>query len=104
MARIWAVMALTGRHQYQVLTKRPKRLATMLNDPEFAALVALEATDVIGRTAPQFGRWRLDLGGERLAGDSGRGGGWTVTKAGRQCVGAAVAAAERVGGHFHRVG
>lgn len=80
VARIWAVMALTGRHQYQVLTKRPKRLATMLNDPEFAVLVASEATDIIGNTAPHLGRWRLDLGGERLAGDSGRAGGWTVTK------------------------
>jgi protein gp37 len=80
VARIWAVMALTGRHQYQVLTKRPKRLATMLNDPEFAALVTWEATDIIGTTAPHLGRWRLDLGGERLAGDSDRSGKWTVTE------------------------
>lgn len=80
VARIWAVMALTSRHHYQVLTKRPKRLATLLNDLEFAELVAREAADIIGRTAPHLGRWRLDLGGERLAGDSGRGGRWAVTK------------------------
>jgi len=80
VARIWAVMALTGRHQYQVLTKRPKRLATLLSDPTFADLVAVEASDIIGRTAPHAGRWRLDLGGERLAGDSGLGTRWTVTE------------------------
>jgi protein gp37 len=78
VARIWAVMALTSRHQYQVLTKRPKRLATMLLDPEFAALVAREATSIIGAT-PMMLRRQLDLGGERLAGDSGLGGNWTVT-------------------------
>ena len=80
VARIWAVMALTGRHRYQVLTKRPKRLALMLNDPAFRELVAERASDIIGRTAPHRGRWRLDLGGDRLAGDSGRGATWTVTR------------------------
>ncbi|WP_067856837.1 DUF5131 family protein [Nocardia shimofusensis] len=34
-ARIWAVMALTPRHQFQVLTKRPKRLANLLSDRAF---------------------------------------------------------------------
>jgi protein gp37 len=78
VARVWAVMALTRRHQYQVLTKRPKRLATMLLDPEFAALVGREATNIIGAT-PTMLRRQLDLGGERLAGDSGLGGDWTIT-------------------------
>jgi protein gp37 len=78
-ARIWAVMALTARHQFQVLTKRPKRLATLLADPAFVRHVAEHATDIIGRTAPHLGRWRLDLGGQRLAGDSGIGGDWTTT-------------------------
>ncbi|OBK36980.1 hypothetical protein A5658_04795 [Mycobacterium sp. 1245111.1] len=80
VARIWAVMALTGRHRYQVLTKRPKRLALMLTDPAFRDLVAEQASDIIGRTPPHRGRWRLDLAGERLAGDSGRGAEWTVTR------------------------
>ena len=31
VAKIWAVMALTGQHTYQVLTKRPERLARMFN-------------------------------------------------------------------------
>lgn len=79
-ARIWAVMALTGRHQFQVLTKRPKRLATILADPGFVELVAEQATDIIGATPPHLGSWRLDLGGNRLAGDSGLGGGWTTTQ------------------------
>jgi protein gp37 len=84
LARIWAVMAVTGRHQFQVLTKRPKRLAMLLAAPEFVGAVAEQASDIIARTAPHLGRWRLDLGGQRLAGDSGLGGGWstTTTKAG----------------------
>jgi protein gp37 len=77
-ARIWAVMALTGRHQFQVLTKRPKRLADLLVDPAFVREVGVQASDIIGHTAPHRGRWRLDLGGQRLAGDSGIGGGWTT--------------------------
>lgn len=76
--RIWAVMALTARHQFQVLTKRPKRLASILTDPAFAGDVAKEATDIIGHTPQHLGRWRLDLGGQRVAGDSGLGAGWTV--------------------------
>lgn len=78
-ARIWAVMALTARHQYQVLTKRPNRLAPILSDPAFVDEVGEQATDIIGRVPPRLGRWRLDLGGQRLAGDSGLGGGWTTT-------------------------
>lgn len=31
-AEVWATMALTPRHQYQVLTKRPQRAARMLSD------------------------------------------------------------------------
>lgn len=80
IARIWAVMALTARHEYQILSKRPQRLATLLRDAEFVAAVAREATAIIGRTPSHLGRWRLDLGGERLAGDSGIGGGWTVVE------------------------
>lgn len=79
-AQMWAVMALTCRHEFLVLSKRPKRLATMLSDPGFADLVAVEASDIIGRTAPHTGRWRLDLGGQQLAGDSGHGARWTITK------------------------
>jgi protein gp37 len=79
-ARIWAVMALTRRHTFQVLTKRPKRLAAMLSDPSFAAKVAWHATGLIASQPWQ--RWQLDLGGQRLAGDSGLGTGWTTVKTG----------------------
>jgi protein gp37 len=77
LARIWAVMALTGRHQFQVLTKRPRRLATILADSTFKRAVAEQATELISSWPWQ--RWQLDLGGQRLAGDSGLGEGWTVT-------------------------
>jgi protein gp37 len=79
LARIWAVMALTARHQFQVLTKRPKRLAAILGDPAFAREVSAEASDLMGSRPWQY--WQLDLGGQRLAGDSGLGGGWTTEHA-----------------------
>jgi hypothetical protein len=62
-----------------VLTKRPKRLARMLADPGFVTEVAQHATDLIASRPWQ--RWQLDLGDKRLAGDSGLGGGWTVSRA-----------------------
>jgi protein gp37 len=77
LARIWAVMALTARHQFQVLTKRPRRLAAILADPAFEQAVAKQATELIGSRPWQ--RWQVDLGGQRLAGDSGLGDGWTIT-------------------------
>jgi protein gp37 len=77
LARIWAVMALTGRHQFQVLTKRPRRLATILADSTFERAVAEQVTELISSWPWQ--RWQLDLGGQRLAGDFGLGEGWTVT-------------------------
>lgn len=78
VAKIWAVMALTRRHDFLVLSKRPERLAKLLADPDFTQEVAEQASDIIGRT-PAMLRGQLDLGGERLAGDSGHGGSWTVT-------------------------
>jgi protein gp37 len=77
-ARIWAVMALAARHQFQVLSKRPKRLAALLADPAFVREVGEQATELIGSRAWQH--WQLDLGGQRLAGDSGLGGDWTTTR------------------------
>jgi protein gp37 len=77
LARIWAVMALSGRHQFQVLSKRPQRLAAALGSPVFRQAVSREVTELICSRFWQ--RWQLDLGGLRLAGDSGLGNGWTVT-------------------------
>jgi protein gp37 len=35
---VWAVMAETSRHTYQILTKRPERMADVLRSPGFAVL------------------------------------------------------------------
>lgn len=86
LARIWAVMALTTRHQYQILTKRPRRLAQILSHTEFVGAVAREASDIIGSTPAHLGRWRLDVGGHQIAGDRRIGGGWTRTGTGEHAV------------------
>lgn len=36
--RVWAVMAATPQHTYQILTKRPERMAEVLQDPAFPVL------------------------------------------------------------------
>jgi protein gp37 len=41
-------MALTRRHTFQMLTKRPKRLATLLADPAFAREVGEQASRMAG--------------------------------------------------------
>jgi protein gp37 len=38
IARVWAVMAKTPQHTYQVLTKRPERMRSILDDPRFPVL------------------------------------------------------------------
>lgn len=38
LARVWTTMALTPQHTYQILTKRPERLARVLGGPGFAEL------------------------------------------------------------------
>jgi protein gp37 len=45
LARIWAAMALTPQHTYQVLTKRPSRLAALLASDGFARDVAAAAAE-----------------------------------------------------------
>ena len=76
-ARMWAAMALTARHTFEVPVKRPRHLARVLANPRFRREVADGATDLLASRPWQ--RWQLDLAGERLAGDSGLGGGWTTT-------------------------
>jgi protein gp37 len=39
IAKVWAVMALVPRHTFQVLTKRPARMRSLLRSPEFYDLV-----------------------------------------------------------------
>ncbi len=39
IARVWAVMAASPQHTFQVLTKRPQRMASVVGDPGFERLV-----------------------------------------------------------------
>lgn len=78
IARVFAVMALTARHTYVSTTKRAPRMQALLSQAGFVDAVAEHATRLIGSFP--WRRWQLDLGGARLAGDSGLGGGWTVTE------------------------
>jgi protein gp37 len=57
VARTWAVMALALRHTFQVLTKRPRRLAVMLADQGFVRQVGEAATEIVGCTP--HGVWRM---------------------------------------------
>jgi protein gp37 len=38
IARVWAVMKDTPRHTYQILTKRPERMAEVVSQPQFEIL------------------------------------------------------------------
>jgi protein gp37 len=69
VAQTWAVMALARRHTFQVLTKRPRRLAVMLADPRFVRQVGQAATEIIGRT-PRGVR-RMDMTGWTSEGGPG---------------------------------
>jgi protein gp37 len=81
LAKIWAVMALSSRHQFQVLTKRPKRLASLLANPAFVREVGELAGDIVCR-APPRGRGRVELVGGRPTGDGVGGRESTTTGAG----------------------
>lgn len=39
IARVWAVMATSAEHTFQVLTKRPARMRALLNSTDFRAIV-----------------------------------------------------------------
>lgn len=47
VARMFAVMALTPHHTYQVLTKRPKRMAAMLSSPSWGHRVRAAVDDLV---------------------------------------------------------
>ena len=46
IAQVFAVMALTPQHTYQVLTKRPQRMAALLGLPGFPSIVQDEMDDL----------------------------------------------------------
>lgn len=60
IARIFAVMALTGRHTFQVLTKRPQRMAALSLSDAFRSAVAYEATKIIQAATPAQAAKRFD--------------------------------------------
>jgi protein gp37 len=60
IAGVFARMALAHRHTFQVLTKRPQRMARMLDDPKFRVAVAEAATEIIATTG-FAGRRQFDL-------------------------------------------
>jgi protein gp37 len=48
IAKVWAVMAMSRGHTFQVLTKRPGRMRSLLKRPTWARTVGAAATDIVG--------------------------------------------------------
>jgi protein gp37 len=61
IAGVFAVMALAHRHTFQVLTKRPGRMASLLARPTFLAEVAAQGTTLLA-SSPKVDR-RLSTNG-----------------------------------------
>ena len=55
IARVFAVMAMSRRHTYQVLTKRPGRMRSLLNSKEFWREVRLSVTRDLNRVEEAVG-------------------------------------------------
>jgi protein gp37 len=53
IARVFAVMAATPQHTYQVLTKRHGRMRSLLSSPTFHRIVAEQRHGEMGRTYPE---------------------------------------------------
>lgn len=60
IADVFAVMAVTPRHTYQVLTKRPKRMRALLGNPVFRATVADKARALHANTRDETDTASLD--------------------------------------------
>jgi len=56
IARVFAVMAASRQHTFQVLTKRPKRLRTLLSSPTFHNLVEAAGADLAAHPQIMLGR------------------------------------------------
>jgi protein gp37 len=54
IAKVFAVMALAPQHTFQVLTKRPQRMATLLASDTFRILVSLKIEARIGDAAYEY--------------------------------------------------
>lgn len=57
IAKIWAVMALAGKHTFQLLTKRPGRMLEFLSDPRTPAAVELQMNAI--RPGSRLPAWPL---------------------------------------------
>jgi protein gp37 len=55
IAEVFAVMALTRRHTYQVLTKRPARMRSLLSQPGFFRSVASESYPLRDHVGAEIG-------------------------------------------------
>jgi protein gp37 len=60
IARGFAVMAVASKHGFQVLTKRPERMAAILNDSEWPTLVREQARQMLAENRwPEHARARV---------------------------------------------
>lgn len=59
LARVFATMAATPQHTYQVLTKRPERLARILNDSEWRSSVYAHESLIPGAERRGLPAWPL---------------------------------------------
>jgi len=62
VARVFAVMALSPRHSFQLLTKRPGRLARMLGREEFATRLVRPAIEAVLAERPALAQRLADPG------------------------------------------
>jgi len=71
IAKVFGIMALARRHTFQILTKRPGRMRSLLNSPEFALLALAEMYRQQEVSAPGLDPWRLpgDLPNPRTPAD-----------------------------------
>ncbi|TMR91491.1 phage Gp37/Gp68 family protein [Nonomuraea basaltis] len=67
VARIFATMALAPRHQFQLLTKRPRRLRHMLNSQEFVDAVWAEMERLSADDAVPLARRARETVRQRVA-------------------------------------
>ncbi|MDX2527986.1 DUF5131 family protein [Streptomyces europaeiscabiei] len=60
IARVWAVMALTPQHTYQILTKRHGRMRALLSSSEFRLLCEQEQAVLVNDDATPLARYERE--------------------------------------------
>lgn len=61
IARVFAVMAMSRRHTFQILTKRPARMRSLLNSKDFWRLVGVSVVEDLDRVEEAVGLVRNPL-------------------------------------------